>query len=446
MWSWLNRLLGRSSGAPAAPTRLPAARAGRPAATRADAELALGGSAPADHPAAYGLRQALLGRSGRIEAVRWSLPPSVTARLQARGDEVARAVQHLALLRAAALGGRAPLLDLSAGLLERPAIADAVPAGAWVLVPDLASLPAPAARALRGRGVRLGRPDGPPARDPPLDWVLLDAAASGLDGALLSAQRWRECWPRIGVVVLGLSHVETVESALQGGAHLAGGRLDRTAVAPPRREVGSAAHRICELMNHLALDRDTATIAAAVRADVAMAYRLLRYASSAAIGAARTVETVDDALALLGRAELQRWLSMQLLAAGVARPAAAALQAAALARGRFVERLALGAGHAAPAAGFTMGMLSLIEPLFQVPLAQALAPLKLGPEVSGALLQRAGPWAAYLELVEAAEAGESARTEAAAHALAIGPEDWARAQSDAWQWADAVLAPTSSVT
>ncbi len=52
--------------------------------------------------------------------------------------------------------------------------------------------------------------------------------------------------------------------------------------------------------------------------------------------------------------------------------ASRALQEAALARGRLLESVAHTPGDAKPGAFFTLGLLSLIEPLPQVPMAVAL--------------------------------------------------------------------------
>jgi EAL and modified HD-GYP domain-containing signal transduction protein len=389
---------------------------------------------------AFGLRRPLVGQGGGVAGFELQLPPSAERRIAARADAAAAAAHHVALMSAAKPltdAGRTALLRLPAALLSRPAVCAAAPGGAMLLVEDLAGLPAEVAVALRGRGVRMGLTDRPPAREPAVDFVVLQAAAGGLDTLLLSAQRWREVWPRLTVVALGLAHLDQVEQVLLRGVSLAGGHLDRPGVAPPRRELGATAHRVCELLNHLALDRDTAVIAQAVRGDVALTYRLLRYVNSPAIGLARALETVDQAVLVLGRAELYRWLSVQLMSAADARQATPALQETALARGRLLEAVAQARSDADPGAHFTLGLLSMIEPLLQVPVAAAIEPLRLGGAAQEALLRRQGPWAERLELVEAIDAGDAQRVEELAAALGVG-ETLAELADQAWGWAAAV--------
>ncbi|MBK6469685.1 MAG: HDOD domain-containing protein [Betaproteobacteria bacterium] len=347
-------------------------------------------------------------------------------------------MHHAALLAAArdvTASGRAALLKMPAVMLARPSVADGVGAGMWLLVDDLAAVPAETAAALRSRGALLGVADGPPTAAASPDFIVAQAGVGSIDTLLLSAQRWREVLPRVAIVGLGFEHVEDMEAALRGAVTLAGGQLGRSRDAPPPKPLGAAAHRICELLNHLAMDRETSVVAEAVRGDAALTYRLLRYANSPAVGAKQGVETIDTAVALLGRLELRRWLSVQLmLSAGSARQAAKALEEGALVRGRVLEGIARARGEDNPGAHFTLGLLSVIEPLLQVPLADAIAPLRLAEAANEALLRRAGPWADRLALLDALDGADTARAEALAVALAIG-ERLPTIVDDAWGWA-----------
>jgi EAL and modified HD-GYP domain-containing signal transduction protein len=429
MFSWLARLIGRR------PPPVVAAPAGGWAVRPPPAGASAAATAADVH--GFGVRRALVGRSGSVAGFELLLPPVAVQRLAADRDSAAAAAHHIALLAAAAplaAEQRPALLRIPARLLARPAVAAAAAPGTMLWLDSLADLTPEMATALRSRGVRLGVPDGPPSGAAAIDFVVLQASAGGIDTLLLSAQRWRERWPRLTVVALGLAHVDDIERALRGGVNFAGGQIGRAAGPAPVRELGAAAHRICELLNHLALDRDTAAIGEAVRADVALAYRLLRYVNSPAIGLSRSVETVEQAVIVLGRAELYRWLSVQLLSSATARQATRALQECALARGKLLEAVACQRGDADPGAHFVLGMLSLIGQLLQLPLAAALEPLRLGEPVRLALLHRQGPWAERVELVDAIDAGDSPRIEALAASLGVA-EGLPVLVEEAWRWA-----------
>lgn len=433
MLGWLKQLIGGPEAAPSPPT------APAPAPAPSPSPAAAAGAAPG--AAGFGLQRPLVGARGRVMGFEYQLPPTIARRLAAR-SELAAEVSHQGLLmlamRPALAQGRAALATVSAAALARPALADKVQPGAWLCVTDLATLPAEQAAALRARGVRLGVPDGPPAEAPEADFAWLHASGDDADTVLLSAQRWHEARPRMPLVTTGLVAIDDVERALRAGCTLAGGQLGRRRGAS-HKPVNAAAHRICELMNHLALNREIDVLGDAVRADVTLSYRLLRYANSPALGLSRSVESVEQAVLLLGRNELSRWLSMLLLSSAASRQAAAALQEQALARGRLLELLARQGGEPVPEALFSLGLFSMLEALLETPLAQALAPLRLSEAASQALLQQQGPWAPYLQLALALEGEDGAQAETLAERWG-GIEAVQTLAEAAWTWAAALAA------
>ncbi|MDO9091627.1 MAG: HDOD domain-containing protein [Rubrivivax sp.] len=442
MFDWLKRLGGvravTPTGAPK-PSVQAATAASKPNGRAAPPEPAA--PAPGAPQAQPGLRRALLGRNGHVAGFELLLPEAVSGRLRVKPEVGAAVAHHLALLASASLQVTAlrPVLITLPADVQREAVLAAVPAHAWVWPGPGTAVPDDRLLALRERGVRVGAADGPPLRSPALDFLVLQAAAGGVDTLLLSAQRWREQQPKLALVALDLPNLDEMERVLRAGFVLVGGQFGRSARQLPARPLGTAAHRVCELMNHLALDHDTAVIGQAVAADVSLTYRLLRYANSPAIGLNRGVETVDQAVMVLGRAELGRWLSVMLLSAAESRQAGRALQEAALARGRLLERVAAQLAVPDPGAFFTMGLLSLIEQLLQLPMAAALAPLRLSEPVLDALLRRQGPWAPMLDLLDALDGADTLHIEQACQALGLqGP--LAQWQEEAWRWAGEVSA------
>jgi EAL and modified HD-GYP domain-containing signal transduction protein len=434
MAGWFSKLMGREAVAQAPATvQAQAVVAARPPAP---APVAAAAPAPAA-PVQYGQRKPLVGSKGSVAGFEVLMPANLEQRLVQRPDPAARAAHQALLLAAAASvckAGRMAVLHIAAGTLVRPGVAQQAPAGALLCVDDLLQVPVDLAGMLRSRGVKLGVPDGPPASAPAADFVLLRAPTGGLDTLMLSAQRWRAARPKLPLVATGLQHLDDVERLLRSGFALAGGVLDRSAQAQTERPLSAAAHRICELLNHLSLDRDTAVVADAVRADVALSYRLLRYANSPAIGLRRSVEAVNDAVMLLGRQELYRWLSVLLLTVAESRQASRALQETALARGRLLESLARKREDSAPQTLFTIGMLSMMEVLLQTPLAQALGPLNLSEPVRQALLQGQGPYAEYLLLAQALDGDDPGQTDRLAQPFG-GAEVVQSQAEEAWVWA-----------
>ncbi len=433
MAGWFSRLIGRAKPAP---DPAQAVRAMAPVVRATPRAVSTPGSV-AESPLLFGVRRPLVGAKGGVAAFELTLTSALQQRLKQRGGPKALAA-HLAMLLAAAeplcRSGRAGLVSLPASVLVLPGVAQQACAGAMLCVQDLHQIPAELAAELRARGVRLGVPDGPPAQAAAADFVMLEATGAGLDTVMLSARRWREVFPALPLVGSGLHNVDEVERLLRNGFALAGGLLDRLREQPAPRPLNSAAHRICELLNHLALDKDTELIAQAVRVDVALSYRLLRYVNSAALGLQRHVESVDAAVMLLGRVELQRWLQVLLLSVSESRQASLAVQESALARGRLLENLAQESGEPAAQVLFTVGLMSMLEVVLQVPLATALQPLRLGDAALQALLHRQGIYADYLNLAEALDNADGPRIEALAPVF--GGTDVVQAlAAQAWIWA-----------
>lgn len=460
MWSWLKRSLFANT-APAGAGAL--ARAGSPETAWAAPPHAPGAPRPHPHPSqasavaeaahvadlaavtpGQGPRRPLVGRDGRVAGFELRLSAAAERFLSARADSPGAVMHQLGLLTAAAgtvASGRVALVRLPASMLAQVPVFDAVAAGTWLQIDDLARVPPDVAAALRRRGVRLGVAEGLPPSAPSPDFVVMTAAPGAVDALLVAARRWHEARPPVAVVGLGFEQVEDLEAALRGALTLAGGHIGRSREAVVPRPLGAAAQRISELMNHLAQDRDTAVVSAAVRGDATLTYRLLRYANSAAVGPRQAVESVDSAVALLGRKALQRWLSVQwMLAAGGTRASARALEALALFRGRVLEDLAGRLGEARAGTHFTLGLLSVIEPLLQVPLKEALAPLRLGDEATAALLRREGPWASRLALLDALDAADLAGAESLACGLGLPEGSLPGIVDDAWAWCGQVQA------
>ena len=434
--------MGGVSVAP--PSAAPMVRAGSGLAP--DAALGAAGRAAAMAPV-FGVRRPLVGCSGAVAAFEFSLPGALQQRLNSRSDPVSLAAYQSALVAAARPvmeTSRRALMRVSADVLARPGWAAQIPAHAMLVVDDLARVPEATVLALRRAGAHLGVPDGPPAAAAPADFVWMDATAAGdIDTLMLSARCWLEVRPRVARLACGLANVEDVERVLRAGFLLAGGQLDRPAGPPPARALNTAAHRICELLNHLALDHELSVVGEAVRGDVALSYRLLRYANSPAIGLTRGVDTVEQAVMVLGRNELVRWLSVMLMSAADGRHVSQALQENALARGRLLELLAQRQGEPSPSALFSVGVFSMMEVLLQSPLATVLAPLRLSEPAVQALLHRQGPWADYLHLSAALDGNDSARLEAVAVRWG-GANPVLDMAAQAWSWASAMASSATA--
>jgi EAL and modified HD-GYP domain-containing signal transduction protein len=208
--------------------------------------------------------------------------------------------------------------------------------------------------------------------------------------------------------------------------------------APAKVLASQAASRTLalQLVQLVAADADTHEIEALLRLDPTMSYQLLRLVNSLGMGVVRRITSFGQALLILGRQQLRRWLNLMLFAAQKGDIRSPMLLARVAVRARALELLARtrGLDKLTQEQAFMTGMFSLLGVLFGLPLASVLAPLSISDAVQGALLHRDGELGALLDLVELAEQGEPDALAPSIAALQIAPADFNVAIIEANRW------------
>ena len=434
MWKWLLRLLGKG-GTETRSERAQAQTTAPEKPTGAASTVSPASKTPAGDPAQQVLRRPLLQRDGSLAGFEHSIAHS------GDGSAPTPLPQAHALLTAmgfTAASGRRALTVLDSAWLADPQVQSLIQPGMMFGLRDnpfkRADSEALLAQ-LRRRGAVLGSTGLPRAG---AAFVVFDAAGLERQALLDRARACAAAAPSAHVLATGIRTLDDLEAALRGGYEMAAGLFDRVGA---RQESGSLApniQRICRLINRVMSDADTGPIAEEIRGDVGMTYRMLRHANSPLLGLTRTVDSVDQALQLMGRQALYRWLTTLLVASANSRHTSLALQEITLARARMMELMAP-AVDAPPAALFTTGLLSLLDVMLEVPMAQALAPLSLPPQAHAALVEQTGPWRPLLDVARCLESGLTEQAQSHAQFLggldAVGP-----AMTEAWRWAAQVTA------
>ena len=248
-------------------------------------------------------------------------------------------------------------------------------------------------------------------------------------GAALAAAGCR------AITAPALARADTVFDAPPGAEWIEGD----WPLGPPAKAGGAqAASRALalQLVERVAADADTHEIEALLRLDPALSYQLLRLVNSLGVGAGRRITSFAQALLILGRQQLRRWLNLMLFAARQGDPRAPMLLGRVAMRASALERLARlrGLDRTAQEQAFMTGMFSLLGVLFGMPLPEVLAPLSIGQDVHAALLQREGELGALLALVELAEQGRLDLVAERLPGLEIDPADFNAAMLEAAAW------------
>ena len=140
--------------------------------------------------------------------------------------------------------------------------------------------------------------------------------------------------------------------------------------------------------------------------DVALSYNLLRFINSAFFSLPRRVDSIRDALVLLGADNVRRWATLMALAASPEKPRE--LVVTALVRARMCELLALQLDDGDPEAAFTTGLFSVVDALTDCSMVELLQSLPLSSEIIQALLAHDGPKGRILRATLAYETGNFA--------------------------------------
>lgn len=208
--------------------------------------------------------------------------------------------------------------------------------------------------------------------------------------------------------------------------------------APARANDSQAASRALalQLVQLVAEDADTRDIEDVLRRDAALSYHLLRVVNSLGAGGSREITSFGQAILMLGRQQLRRWLNLMLFSARAGDQRSAMLAARVAVRARCMELVARASGmdRATQELAFMAGMFSLLGVLFGMPLEQVLQPLKIGDALRDAVLAQAGPLGELLALALCAERGDAPALAAALSRLQVDAGDYVQLLLQAHHW------------
>lgn len=193
---------------------------------------------------------------------------------------------------------------------------------------------------------------------------------------------------------------------------------------------------LLKLLSQITSDADTREIEDTLKRAPELSVQLLRLVNSVSFSLKEPVTSFAQAINILGRRQLQRWLQL-LMFSGKANPGyGRPLMARAAMRGALMEQLAKARSLGSEVAdmAFIVGMFSLLDVLFGKPIADIVLPLKMGDDINNALLHRAGDLGALLNMADAAEHHEMPAVAAALAAMKLNSGIWSECQLTALQW------------
>lgn len=238
--------------------------------------------------------------------------------------------------------------------------------------------------------------------------------------------------------------VETIEqfrTCMELGFHYFQGYYFARPVILSGKKLAPSQIVIMQLMALIATDADTAAIELGIKKDASLVLTLLRLANSPGMGMTQRIDSLGQALTVLGRRQLQRWLQIMLYADNKSGHFTSPLLQLASTRGKLLELITekLRPDQKAMAdTAFTVGIMSLMDTLFGQAMNEILAQVSVVDEVSDALLYRTGFYGDLLKLAEYIERIEQtgALLIPTLCKLGLSIEDLYALQLNAFEWSN----------
>jgi c-di-GMP-related signal transduction protein len=199
-----------------------------------------------------------------------------------------------------------------------------------------------------------------------------------------------------------------------------------------------------QLMQQVMAETELSEIEETFKKNPGLTYNLLRLVNSVAIGLRVRIKTLRHALTVLGTEQLKRWITLALYAGNESKGGRTPLLEMAASRGKLLELLV----QSLPAAGgreesdraFMAGILSLIDVLFEVPMAELVGKLNVVEDVRSALLYRSGTLGNLLLLAEKLERADFAAVNGQLDLCGLSLDQLLAAQLETISWSDALTA------
>lgn len=209
----------------------------------------------------------------------------------------------------------------------------------------------------------------------------------------------------------------------------------------PTRQLAPSQLAIIQIIALVSGDADSVEIEERIKRDVSLGLNLLRLVNTAAVGTHR-IDSLRQALMVLGRKQLASWLQVMLYAQTQENaPSVKPLLMLATARGKLLELIAQRhrpGNRGIADAAFTVGIMSLMDTLFGLPMAEILKQIAVVEEVSDALLARQGYYGDLLALIEVIERSDALALLPMLAKFHLESSDLFLLQGEAYEWSNNV--------
>jgi hypothetical protein len=215
--------------------------------------------------------------------------------------------------------------------------------------------------------------------------------------------------------------------------------------SPPNAKADITRLKLLKLLTLIADDADTGALDTIFREEPKLSYSLLRLVNSAALSPGSPITSFSQAITLLGRRQLQRWLQLLVYSDPNNGQHPNPLLQKAAARGHLFELLAKHITPSLPAEqlgdmAFMIGTFSLLDVLLGMSMQEILSQLPLAEVAQKALDEREGALGKLLTVIAAVDKHDLKAASNGLEELGIDGKDYFDAQLEAYGWASKIHA------
>ncbi|MBU5613357.1 EAL and HDOD domain-containing protein [Geomonas azotofigens] len=268
---------------------------------------------------------------------------------------------------------------------------------------------------------------------------VLETPAESLPDVVEKLRKWR-----LTLLAEKVENAEHYKFCSQLGFDLFQGYYFARPVVLRQNKIDIGKITMMQLMKQVMADAEWSEIEETFKQNPGLTYNLLRLVNSVAIGLRVRIKTLRHALTVLGLEQLKRWITLALYASNDQNGVQSPLLEMAATRGKLMELLIIasrGRGAAELAdQGFMVGILSLIDVLFEDPMAELVGKLNLVDNVKSALLHHEGDLGELLVLAELLEQADFPAVSEQLGICELELDQLLSAQLETFSWADKLSA------
>jgi c-di-GMP-related signal transduction protein len=274
-----------------------------------------------------------------------------------------------------------------------------------------------------------------PLRDA-IDFIKIDLRASGMDKLGDTLAQLKK-WPA-KLLAEKVDNPEEAKQCLDAGFHLFQGYYFAKPLVITGKRMSHSELALMQLLGLVMSDAETEAIEKVFKQNPGLSFNLLRLTNSAAAGSRAKITSLSNAIMVLGRRQLQRWLQLLVYTNDSKTSFPDPLLQLAATRGKSMELLVMqipGCTKALEDQAFMVGIMSLMNTLLGMPIAEIISPLNPPAEIRDALLSKQGPLGKLLAMIEMLESyNMEAANEMMNHLAPLDIDQVNHAQLEALAW------------